>query len=146
MTVCLHGGDMNPRVVRLVQAGFQQDSELLHHPVFCRYKYPKMEGGILLPLPLWTKYACHIHWGGSEIESAFNVKEGSEQLRSLYAVLLLATYTWYQSMELTVPYSSAPHVMHCYFTSPTQVVTMHHNVIRTMTILFPLLHTHSLWD
>lgn len=39
---------------------------------------------------------------------------------------------------------SNTHDMHCCFTSAIPVMTMHHNVV--CTVLFPLLHAHSLWD
>jgi len=122
-----------------------------------------MEGGLLLPLPLWTEYSCDIHWGGSEILSAFNVAQGSDKLRYLYCcwqhtyaikALLCNTQYFYGADSNRQP--SNTHNMHLCFTSAILVMTMtmHHNIVCTVScslfymhiyleirISFPLAHT-----
>lgn len=111
-----------------------------------------MEGGLLLPLPLWTEYSCDTHWRGSEIVS-FPCGTRKWTIKILACCTAadsnIHTYIHMPSkhccvtrnvfMELTVTYSLATH-MKC--TTVLLVITMHHNVVCTLPCSLFYMHIH----
>jgi hypothetical protein len=83
--------------------------------------------------------------------SAFNVAQGSEQLRYLHVVLLLTTYNAIKALLCNMQcfygadskiQPSNTHDMHCCFSSAIQVTTMYHNVVCTLSCSIFYMHIH----
>ena len=63
LIVYLHNGDVNPGVDKDWYGWVSERlCDLGNRPLFCRYKCPAMEGGLLL-FPMWTASCCGVHWG-----------------------------------------------------------------------------------